>query len=186
MGTSWYGENVTELQHALQSATFARNAGEKDSLVAATLLHDYGHLLHDLGEDIARQGVDARHEELGARALEAWFGPEIVEPWGGCMSRAKRYLCWKHAAYLSGLSDASRQSLALQGGPMNAAEAAEFERNPHHADGVKLRQYDDMGKVPDMPTPGLEDFRAILESALYCRTPLPPGEGRRAAVSLAG
>ncbi len=51
---------------------------------------------------------------------------------------------------------------------MSAEEAAEFERNPHHAEGVKLRLYDDMGKVPEMRTPGLEDFRAILEAAVAC------------------
>ncbi len=145
-----YGENVTELQHALQSATFARNAGENDSLVAATLLHDYGHLLHDLGEDIARHGVDARHEELGARALEAWFGPEVVEP-GRLHVAAKRYLCRKHAAYLSGLvGRIAAVSPRLQGGPMSAEEAGvEFERQPAPPRRAwKLRLYDDMGKVP--------------------------------------
>ena len=57
-----YGEDVTELQHALQCATFAQQAGETPEVIVASLLHDYGHLVHDLGEDIADRGIDARHE----------------------------------------------------------------------------------------------------------------------------
>ena len=56
-GHQTYGEDVTESQHALQCATFARQNGEIPAIVAACLLHDYGHLVHDLGENIADQGV---------------------------------------------------------------------------------------------------------------------------------
>ena len=45
-GHRQYGETVTELQHALQTATFARQSNEPDAVVAAALLHDFGHLLH--------------------------------------------------------------------------------------------------------------------------------------------
>lgn len=157
-----YGESVTELQHALQAATFAEQFGEPPHVVAAALLHDYGHLLHDLGEDVADHGIDARHEDLGARRLAEWFGPQVVEPIRLHVA-AKRYLCGRQRAYHEGLSDASRQSLALQGGPMSEAELGEFERHPHFDSAVRLRRYDDMGKVPDMATPGLEHFRRVLE-----------------------
>lgn len=158
-----YGENVTELQHGLQCATFATQAGESPVVVAACLLHDYGHLLHDLGENIADQGVDARHERIGANQLQDWFPPEVVEPIR-LHAASKRYLCWKEAGYFDGLSDASRKSLALQGGPMNDAEAAVFEAGPHYDLAVRVRRYDDMGKVPDMATPDLAHFRPLLES----------------------
>jgi len=158
-----YGEHVTELQHGLQCATFATQAGENPFVVAACLLHDYGHLLHDLGEDIANQGVDARHERIGANRLQGWFPAEVVEPIR-LHAASKRYLCWKEAAYFDGLSEASRKSLALQGGPMDDAEAAAFEAGPHFDLAVRVRRYDDMGKVPDMVTPGLAHFRPLLES----------------------
>lgn len=164
-----YGESVTELQHALQCATFAQQAGEPPVVVAAALLHDYGHLCHQLGEDIAEQGVDARHEHIGASRLRGLFVDEIVDA-GRLHVAAKRYLCWKEPAYFDELSDASRQSLRLQGGPMTDAEAQEFEREPHFELAVCVRRYDDMGKVPEMSTPALDSFRPLLESFLSRRS----------------
>jgi [1-hydroxy-2-(trimethylamino)ethyl]phosphonate dioxygenase len=161
-GHRHYGESVTERQHALQCATFASRAGEPDTVVAACLLHDYGHLLHDLGEDIAGHGVDARHEDLGAAVLERWFPPEVVDPVRLHVA-AKRYLCWKEPSYLAGLSPASHQSLMLQGGPMTDGEASAFESHPNYVPAVSLRRYDDQGKVTDMQTPDIDVFREVLE-----------------------
>lgn len=162
-GDQHYGEQVTERQHALQCATFARERGESPALVAACLLHDYGHLVHNLGQDIADKGVDARHEEVGANRLQWYFVPEVVEPTRLHVA-AKRYLCWKEPEYLDGLSAASRKSLALQGGPMTDEEGRAFEQNPHYQAAVRLRRYDDMGKVTDMKTPEIEEFRPLLEA----------------------
>lgn len=158
-----YGEDVTELQHALQCATFAQQAGEPTEVVVASLLHDYGHLLHDLGEDVADRGIDTRHERVGAHRLEKWFGPEVVEPIR-MHADSKRYLCWKEAGYFADLSTASKQSLALQGGPMQESEAQAFEKHPEFDRAIRVRRFDDQGKVPDMKTPSLEDFRPLVES----------------------
>ena len=162
-GHRHYGEDVTELQHALQCATFAQEAGEPAVVVAAALLHDYGHLCHQLGEDIAEQGVDARHEHIGYSKLKGLFVDEIVD---ACRLHvaAKRYLCWKEPEYLGSLSDASRTSLHLQGGPMNDEEAREFESEPHFDLVVRVRRYDDMGKVSDMATPDLDSFIPLLQT----------------------
>jgi phosphonate degradation associated HDIG domain protein len=158
-----YGEDVTELQHALQCATFAQMAGEPPMIIAAALLHDFGHLCHQLGEDIAGQGVDARHEEIGYFKLKDLFPAEIAD---ACRLHvpAKRYLCWKEPQYEADLSGASRQSLLLQGGPMQQAEALAFEAEPHALLAVTVRRYDDMGKVPAMVTPDLESFVPLLQS----------------------
>lgn len=162
-----YGEDVTELQHALQCATFAQQEGEKPEIVVSCLLHDYGHLLHDLGEDIADKGVDTRHEHVGANRLSKWFGDTVVAPIR-MHADSKRYLCWKEAQYLADLSAASRQSLELQGGVMSDDEARQFEQDPHFENAIIVRRYDDMGKIPDMVTPELEDFRPLMESVLSC------------------
>lgn len=162
-GDGMYGERVTEQQHALQCAALAKKAGEPPAMIASCLLHDYGHLVHGLGEDVADRGVDARHDRVGANRLEAWFPAEVVEP-VRLHATAKRYLCWKEPQYFQALSAASQKSLALQGGPMTDAEARDFEAHPHFARAVQLRRYDDQAKVPGMITPGLEDFRTLLES----------------------
>ena len=162
-GHRHYGENVTEQQHGLQCATLAESAGEPPSIVLACLLHDLGHLLHHMGEDVADRGLDARHESIGAAWLDRHFPPEIVEPIRLHVD-AKRYLCWKDPQYLAGLSEASRKSLALQGGPMSPGEAAEFEAGSHYQAAVQVRRYDDMGKVPGALTPELEHFRPLMQS----------------------
>lgn len=164
-GHKAYGEAVTEMQHGLQCATLAHREGAPPEVIVASLLHDFGHLLHDLGEDIALQGVDARHEHVGANRLSAWFGPEVVEPIR-LHAASKRYLCWKEPGYLNGLSEASLRSLELQGGVMSSAEAAEFEAGPHYERAVQVRRYDDRGKDPHMATPGLEAFRPLMASLI--------------------
>ncbi|HEV3082446.1 MAG TPA: HD domain-containing protein [Gemmataceae bacterium] len=169
-GDRLYGEDVTERTHALQTAFFARQFGQPPAVVAACLLHDVGHLVHDLGEDIADQGVDAHHEELGARWLQDQFVPEVVEPIRLHVA-AKRYLCGRRPAYRDGLSPSSRLSLELQGGPMTEAEADAFEKHPHFQAALQLRRFDDMGKVPDMTIPPLEEYRTLLESFVQPRRP---------------
>jgi phosphonate degradation associated HDIG domain protein len=162
-GGRFYGESITETQHALQCATFAQRAAEPPEMIAACLIHDYGHLCHDFGEEIADRGIDAAHEDLGAEHLAAWFPPEVVEPVRLHVA-AKRYLCWKNRDYLDALSTASRQSLHLQGGAMSDTEALAFEAHPHFRAAIRLRHFDDLGKVPDMQTPDFEEFREVLRS----------------------
>lgn len=166
-GHRQYGEDVTELQHALQCAMLAARAGEPAHIVAACLLHDYGHLLHDLGEDIAEHGVNAQHEELGANALAQLFIPEVVEPIRLHVA-AKRYWCWRQPRYFDGLSEASQRSLQLQGGAMTAEEAEQFICNPYAYAAVWLRRYDDAAKVKDLVTPELETYRSRLEAFVCC------------------
>ena len=53
-GLRHYGEGVSQLDHALQTAHHARLDDASPALITATLLHDVGHLLQRLGEDAAR------------------------------------------------------------------------------------------------------------------------------------
>lgn len=165
LGHRHYGEDVTELEHALQCATFAQAAGEPPEVVAAALLHDYGHLCHALGEDIAERGVDARHEDLGYALLHGTFTDGIADA-ARLHVAAKRYLCAKDPGYRVSLSEASARSLELQGGPMSADEAVAFESEPHFALAVRVRRYDDMGKVAGMFTPDLDAFLPLLRACL--------------------
>ena len=43
--TAYFGEPVTQLEHALQTAALAEQASASEALVVAALLHDIGHLL---------------------------------------------------------------------------------------------------------------------------------------------
>lgn len=164
-GNSQYGhEAVTQLQHGLQAALLAEQEGASSELIAASLLHDVGHLLHDLPDDAPDQGIDDRHEVLGERWLEKHFTQAVVEPVRLHVD-AKRYLCAVEADYFSRLSPPSVQSLHLQGGPMNQAEVADFRTHPFHADAVRLRRWDDLAKDPALVTPPIEHFARHLDAA---------------------
>jgi phosphonate degradation associated HDIG domain protein len=167
---AYLGEAVSQAEHALQAAWAAEQAGAAGALVSAALLHDVGHLLHDLPEDCARHGLNDRHESLGARWLALHFGPEVAEPVRLHVA-AKRFLCATEPDYRAGLSEASLLSLRLQGGPFSAQEAECFCRAPFAAAAVALRRWDDAAKVERLPTPPLEHFRPHLEAALARRQP---------------
>ncbi|MCA9076166.1 MAG: HD domain-containing protein [Planctomycetaceae bacterium] len=169
-GDSEYGgEAVTQAEHALQAADLALEDGAESTLVVAALLHDVGHLLHRLPDDAPDYGVDDEHEELGGRWLEKRFSPAVIEPVRLHVA-AKRYMCARDPAYFELLSEPSRLSLKLQGGPMNANEVNEFEKNPYHEDAVRLRRWDDEAKIVDKVTTPLEGFVDHLRRALAERT----------------
>jgi phosphonate degradation associated HDIG domain protein len=164
-GEAYFGEPVSVLEHSLQAAWFVQRKGGSEALVAAALLHDVGHLLHSEGEDAAHRGVDARHEELGAEALMGHLPDAVLDPIRMHVA-AKRYLCGSNARYLATLSPASIESLALQGGPMKAAECEAFMALSHAKDAVLLRHADDAAKVRGLAVPELESYRPLL-SALW-------------------
>lgn len=165
---AYVGEPVSQTEHALQAAVFAQREGADAALISAALLHDVGHLVHDLGEDCADHGIDSRHEELGARWLASRFGPEVCEPIRLHVP-AKRYLCSIDPAYYAGLSPASQQSLELQGGPFTPAETEQFRAGPHAQAAVRLRHWDDRAKIPGLETPDLTHFAPYLHQAIQHR-----------------
>jgi phosphonate degradation associated HDIG domain protein len=165
-GSRRYGlAAVSQLQHALQAALLAEQSGADAALVTAALLHDIGHMVHGLGEDPAADGVDDRHEELGRAYLAALFGPAVTEPVRLHVA-AKRYLCGTEQDYFGKLSPDSVRSLALQGGPMSADEAAAFHALPHAEAAVQLRRFDEGAKVADLPTPPVAHFLPCLRASL--------------------
>ena len=97
----------------------------------------------------------------GYRYLEKLFDSSVTEPVRLHVA-AKRYLCATDDTYMDQLSEPSRVSLALQGGPMSQEEVAEFEANPHYEAAVRLRRWDDLAKVPQSPTPDLEHFAQYI------------------------
>jgi len=165
-GSSMYGgEAVTQLEHALQAATLAKNNNATDELITASLLHDIGHLLHDLPDDASDKGIDDYHEELAARYLEKHFKKAVVEP-VKLHVQAKRYLCAVEVGYLDALSEPSKISLAFQGGVMTENEVREFENNEFYKEAVELRRWDDLAKNPNLISPSIDHFIASINQSI--------------------
>ena len=164
-GHETYGEGISQLDHALQCAAFAERDGANAALVTATLLHDIGHLLHDLPADVADSGVDTQHEASGSAWLSRHFGPAVTEPVRMHVA-AKRYLATMELGYFDRLSDASKLSLRLQGGPMTATQADTFAAEPFFADAIRLRRWDEEGKIIDYRGPALDHFLPRVQACL--------------------
>jgi predicted HD phosphohydrolase len=127
--TKRYGLSaINQLQHALQAAAHAEADDAPAATVLASLLHDVGHMIHQLGEDPAARGVDDVHEELGAKWLAERFGPRQRAGPPAC--RGQALLCTVESDYFGKLSPDSVRSLKLQGGLMSADELEAFRANP--------------------------------------------------------
>jgi len=165
-GSSMYGgEAVTQLEHALQCAELARQNNASDELITASLLHDIGHLLHDLPDDASDNGIDDMHELLGNKFLQNYFKPAAVEP-VRLHVQAKRYLCAVDPDYYETLSEPSKISLQFQGGIMNKEEVVLFEQNEFYKQAVDLRRWDDLAKDANLTSPSIETFINAIENSL--------------------
>jgi phosphonate degradation associated HDIG domain protein len=159
---AYFGEHVSMTEHALQAAYFAGKESAPSALILAALLHDIGHLVEDVPDHLADWTSDARHEETGARWLARRFPTEISEP-VRLHVPAKRYLCATDPNYVAMLSQASLVTLKLQGGPMGPGELLQFETERFHQEAIQVRRWDDQGKVAGLKTPGLAEYRGLIE-----------------------
>jgi len=162
-GREYEGEGISQLEHALQSAQLAEQAGAAPALVCAALLHDVGHLLNDKGETPTLRGVDDLHQYAALPFLRPYFPEAVLGPIRLHVD-AKRYLCATRPDYYERLSEDSKRSLKLQGGVFAPAEAERFIGQPHAAEAVKVRLWDDAAKVRGAATPGLAHFEPLLRA----------------------
>ena len=160
------GENVTQLQHALQAAQQAESEGASDTLVTAALLHDLGHLLNLQGETPTARGIDDQHQYYAIPFLRPLFPPAVIEAIRLHVD-AKRALCALEPGYYDALSEDSKRSLALQGGVFSRAEADAFVAKPFAADAMRVRRWDDRAKIPGHATPPLSHYIAIANRCAH-------------------
>lgn len=142
---AYSGEPVTQTEHALQTAALAEEAGATDELIAASFLHDLGHLLNVQGETPSARGIDDLHQYFALPFLRRGFSDAVLEPIRLHVD-AKRCLCAIDPGYFGKLSADSVRSLQLQGGVFSDAQAREFLLKPYAGDAVSLRRWDDLAK----------------------------------------
>lgn len=147
-GQHEYGESVTMLMHMMQAALIAESTGFDDEMILAAFLHDIGHFFENAPQ-MGGLGTQA-HDDLGSAFLLECGFPERLAQLVGSHVTAKRYLTWSDSAYYDTLSEASKQTLEHQGGPMTAEEAQAFRNDPLFHQYIQLRIWDDMGKETDM------------------------------------
>lgn len=152
----YIGEDVTQLQHAFQSAEHAKAQDCDDEMVLAAFLHDIGHICV-AEHNVARMdgyGV-LNHEKIGAAFLRIRRFSERLVKLVQAHVAAKRYLTYKDAFYYNQLSEASKQTLLFQGGKMSYEEAVEFESDQLFQEMITMRRIDELAKE-DLPPSDLQ------------------------------
>ncbi|GJN68099.1 hypothetical protein PLIIFM63780_001724 [Purpureocillium lilacinum] len=177
--TPYIGEPISQLQHSLQAANQAAVASPPvdEATQVAALLHDIGQFApakdlwsltggraQNLGGQSTTSSVGrVGHETLGAKFLLALgFEPKVARLVESHVA-AKRYLCAVDDEYYSKLSDASKKSLAYQGGPMSGSERDEFGSGAWCREMCQLRVWDDEAKVEGLEVRSLESWRSAIE-----------------------
>ncbi|HEY5439595.1 MAG TPA: HD domain-containing protein [Acidimicrobiales bacterium] len=169
-GHEHYGESITQIEHALQTAALASRARASDTLIVAALFHDVGHLVvdvqaspsFDLGSD------DDDHEAVGARVLSPIVGAGVAQPVALHVT-AKRWRCTREPQYFAALSAASRATLVAQGGALSEEACQRFEAHRGFHDAVALREWDDTGKVPGLDVGTLRQYEEIVRTLAELR-----------------
>jgi phosphonate degradation associated HDIG domain protein len=157
------GEKVSQLEHMVQAAQLARAQGFDDEVVLAAFLHDIGHIAEkqNAGNSMGRFGIKD-HEAIGASFLsERGFSPRLTRLVGSHVS-AKRYLTLREPGYYDQLSEASKNTLAFQGGPMPEEEANLFELDPLFREIVQMRRWDEEAKIEHQPMPPISLFKELI------------------------
>lgn len=165
----YYGEHVSQFEHAAQAAELAGRDGYDAEVQIAAFLHDIGHMLPtddpaELMDDFGRRD----HEGVAADWLRQRGFSDKVGILIENHVNAKRYLTYKNPAYFAALSDASLQTLAFQGGPMAADEAEAFEKNPYFDLILRMRRWDEAAKLQNYRTPDLGYYLEMIAKLLGC------------------
>lgn len=188
--TPYIGEPISQLAHSLQAGHLALSATKpsaNDETIVAALLHDIGQFAPqaDLlalldGMDTSVRDMDPgggsvgrySHDELGSRFLAALGFPAKTCTLVGEHVNAKRYLCGVDAAYYDLLSEASKESLEFQGGPMEKHEKELYDERlgaEWVRDICRLRNWDDGAKVETLSMSeieGLDRYEGMIERVL--------------------
>jgi len=116
----YIGERVSQLEHSLQAAQLAVEAGADDDTVLGALLHDIGRFIpaaEKMPAMIAPDGVFVgrqSHELLGEKYLRGLGFSESICQLVGAHVMAKRYLTAVDQGYYEGLSRSSKTTLKFQ------------------------------------------------------------------------
>ena len=142
LGSDYIGEPLCKASHMIAACKNAKAKREPEEIILACLFHDIGHLLAP--DDTGGFGV-ANHAELGAALLKGLGMPDRTCDAVRQHVNAKRYMVGSDPYYK--LSEASRATLAFQGGPMTCGlERYRFKIHPAFADAMAVRAHDDTSK----------------------------------------
>lgn len=147
--TSKYNNEISILEHSIQSSMIAEKYNLGNSLIISALLHDIGKLIviEQYYRDIKNYKKDyelqnyliRNYDKIGEKYLEELgFTKCITEPIG-LQVIAKRYLITINKNYYNVLSNNSKISVKYQGVIMTNDEIKQFLNNKYYKESILLR-----------------------------------------------
>jgi len=159
----YIGEPVSQIEHMCQCAQLAEKENYDEEVILAAFFHDLGHLCeHIMPVDYMENYGIADHEKIGSEYLKGKGFSEKITRLIASHVAAKRYLTFKNPVYYQQLSEASKNTLNFQGGPMNDSEAMDFEKEEWFNLYITLREWDEKAKEENIPLPDIERYRALM------------------------
>nr|WKN34176.1 HDIG domain-containing protein [Tunicatimonas sp. TK19036] len=160
-GNDSYGESVTQLEHMVQSAQLAEQEGYDEEVILAAFFHDIGHLYEtEYTEQMGKFGAQ-QHDKIGGDFLRERGFSERMARLVESHVEAKRYLTYRYPDYYATLSEASKETLRYQGGPMSKEEAEAFEQDELFDLIIRMRYWDDEAKIPDRPVTDVSQYQQM-------------------------
>lgn len=150
--------------HSMMCAYLASKDGRENAIVAAALLHDFGHYVLLSAGEFEPFTLDTEHAQIGASWLSRYFVEAVCGPISLHVD-AKRYIATLDAQYLSELDFASRNSFINQGGFMTPSQIRKFLNSKYACGALAVRSYDD-SYICVNKLPSLEEYSNILKSVM--------------------
>jgi len=172
--TQYGKEAVTELEHSLQCAELADQAGADEELVLACMLHDVARFAvpqEQVSDTLQNAKVNSNAKGHGARGAELMQGL-LPEKSLFCIkhhAEAKQYLCLTNDNYKAKLSSASIKTLKIQSAEVDQNKLDELSQHPWWSDALKLRVWDDAAKIKGKSTRPLDYWLNRLDQFLETR-----------------
>lgn len=163
----YIGEPVSQLEHMCQCAQLAEEEGYDNEVILAAFMHDIGHLCGNLLSAADMNGFGKiDHEKLGQVYIRSKGFSEKIAKLVGSHVASKRYLTFKYPEYYEKLSQASKETLVMQGGMMTKEEAEAFEEEELFHLYVTLRRWDEEAKRENIPLVSLQHYGRMMEEHL--------------------
>jgi len=141
-------EEITQYDHALQSAYIALLCGAPDEIIIGLLYHDIGQLTNKTLVGKADK-LHGSHAEIGGEWMYNRGFPEVVCDLVKYHALAKCILCVDDSKgkYFNNLSLASKISFGIQIKKYSKEDFAKFRKIPYASDILYARKCDDMAKI---------------------------------------
>lgn len=161
------GEEVTQIDHMIQTAMVAEREGGDEQTILAAFLHDIGHLVGHRDHLKQMDGWGTMdHDKVGGEYLKSKGFPEKICKLVSNHVEAKRYMVTVDPGYAENLSLASKTTLGYEGGKMSEKEMFEFDRDPLRNTYFQFRRWEEMSKEVNVKLEPIEKYKELMRKVL--------------------